>query len=142
MSANASPGQYLCLSDTRNLKRKAKDKGVDKENQTLYTSASSDAQGRATPQDQSTFKGRERYAKEANSYVPICEYRDIADHRRIRTKTINSKYEIDPFRNGGLKYQYDEVVRRKEDRKKMDAGDCECCRDVCVTFFFFFSETT
>ena len=33
------------------------------------------------------------------------------------------------IRLGTLKY---EVVRRKEDRKRMDAGDCECCHDICV----------
>jgi len=81
MPANAaSPGRQRCLSDTGTLKRKAKDKGVDKENQILSTPASSDAKGRATPQDCSVLKGRGRKAKEANSYVPTCEYRDIADH--------------------------------------------------------------
>ena len=43
-------------------------------------------------------------------------------------------YVIDPSRNGGLDFQYDEVVRGKEDRRKMDAGDCECCRDVSLVF--------
>ncbi len=56
------------------------DKGVDKENQIILTPASSDAKGRATPQDCSTLKGRGRKAKEANSYVPTCKYRDIVDH--------------------------------------------------------------
>ena len=43
-------------------------------------------------------------------------------------------YVIDPSRNGGLDFQYDEVVRGKEDRRKMDAGDCECCRDMSLVF--------
>ncbi len=60
---------------------------------------------RATPQDCSTFKGRGRHAKEADSYVLTYEYQEIADHWRIRTKIINSKYEIDPSRNNGLKYR-------------------------------------
>lgn len=45
-------------------------------------------------------------------------------------KSINATYAIDPARNAGMDFQYDEVVRRKDDRRKMDAGDCECCRDV------------
>ena len=39
-------------------------------------------------------------------------------------------YEIDPEHNQGLDFQYDEVVRDKEKRKRMHAGDCECCREV------------
>lgn len=44
--------------------------------------------------------------------------------------SVNSRFVIDPEKNGGLDYQYDEVVRGKENRKKMDAGTCECCKDV------------
>lgn len=47
-------------------------------------------------------------------------------------KTINAEYAIDPARNGGLEFQYDEVARTKEDRRRLDAGDCECCRDVSL----------
>ena len=39
-------------------------------------------------------------------------------------------YEINPEHNQGLDFQYDEVVRDKEKRKRMHAGDCECCREV------------
>jgi len=51
-------------------------------------------------------------------------------------KTINAEFVIDPARNRGLDFQYDEVVRTKEDRRRMDAGDCECCRDVRVLSIF------
>lgn len=44
-------------------------------------------------------------------------------------------FEINADRNGGVAYQYDEVVRNKDDRKKMEAGDCECCRDVRIVEF-------
>ncbi|KDQ49142.1 hypothetical protein JAAARDRAFT_43084 [Jaapia argillacea MUCL 33604] len=44
--------------------------------------------------------------------------------------TVNAVYQIDQGRNGGLGFQYDEVVRTREDRKRLNAGDCECCRDV------------
>lgn len=49
--------------------------------------------------------------------------------------TINAQFEINPSRNGGLSYKYDEVVRGKRDRRQMEAGDCECCRDVCLILF-------
>jgi hypothetical protein len=42
-------------------------------------------------------------------------------------KTINAEYAIDPALNGGLEFRYDEVVRTKEDRRRMDADGCECC---------------
>ena len=48
-------------SDGKFSSKKAKGKGVDKENQIL-----------STPQDYSAFKGRGRYAKEVNSYETTC----------------------------------------------------------------------
>ncbi|KAG6895039.1 hypothetical protein C0992_003427 [Termitomyces sp. T32_za158] len=71
------------------------------------------AQRRA--EDYSVYKGRGRYGKNA-----------------APKDTINAQFEINPSRNGGLNYKYDEVVRAKRDRKQMEAGDCECCRDVCL----------
>ncbi|RDB16596.1 hypothetical protein Hypma_002805 [Hypsizygus marmoreus] len=64
-------------------------------------------------EDYSAFKGRGRYGK------------DVV----VSKNSINAQYVIDPAKNGGLDFQYDEVVRNKEERKRMDAGDCECCRD-------------
>ncbi|CAK5265364.1 unnamed protein product [Mycena citricolor] len=46
-----------------------------------------------------------------------------------KTATINSKYAIDPAKNDGKDYQYDEVVRGRAERRKLHGGDCECCRD-------------
>ncbi|KIJ27847.1 hypothetical protein M422DRAFT_270948 [Sphaerobolus stellatus SS14] len=43
--------------------------------------------------------------------------------------TINAEFEIDPEKNRGVKFQYDAVVRDKNERKQLEAGDCECCRD-------------
>ncbi|KAF4584900.1 hypothetical protein EYR40_001726 [Pleurotus pulmonarius] len=65
--------------------------------------------------DYSAYKGRGRYAQPAQSSGS--------------SKPINTLFAIDPKRNGGLDFQFEEVVRNKEDRKKLHAGDCECCRD-------------
>ena len=70
--ANVSSSQQRRSSDSKSSSKKGKDKGVDKENQILSTPASDRAQGRATPQDYSAFKGRGRYAKEVNSYEATC----------------------------------------------------------------------
>ncbi|KIM38589.1 hypothetical protein M413DRAFT_243905 [Hebeloma cylindrosporum] len=69
--------------------------------------------GQKRLEDYSAFKGRGGYGKADEAAQP----------------TINAVYTIDPTQNGGVNYQYDEVVRRREDRRKMDAGDCECCRE-------------
>ncbi|KAM6494591.1 hypothetical protein JOM56_009214 [Amanita muscaria] len=93
-----------------------RDKRENKENTILLAVSTpvSTAKVLNTPaQDYSAFKGRGRYAKDMNS----------------TTKTINAIYAVDSSRNGGVEHPYDEVVRRKEDRKKMDAGDCECCHE-------------
>ncbi|KIY44632.1 hypothetical protein FISHEDRAFT_50942 [Fistulina hepatica ATCC 64428] len=44
-------------------------------------------------------------------------------------KTINETFQIDTTRNGGFDFQFDEVVRDKQQRKAMQADDCECCRN-------------
>ncbi|KAK4685524.1 hypothetical protein P7C73_g4625, partial [Tremellales sp. Uapishka_1] len=41
---------------------------------------------------------------------------------------VLDEYEIDPDKNQGNKYQYHDVVRKKDERKKMHGGDCECCQ--------------
>lgn len=46
------------------------------------------------------------------------------------SKTINGEFEIDKDKNGGLGFQYDAIVRNKDERRRLEAGDCECCRDV------------
>jgi len=43
--------------------------------------------------------------------------------------TINAQYQIDANRNNGLDFQYDAVVRNRQERKHLNAEDCECCRD-------------
>ncbi|KAF7306441.1 SAE2 domain-containing protein [Mycena indigotica] len=62
--------------------------------------------------DYSAYKGRGRYAKTSGG-----------------DETINSSYAIDPTRNAGVNFQFAEVVRGKEDRRRLQAGDCESCRD-------------
>ncbi|KAF7319869.1 SAE2 domain-containing protein [Mycena kentingensis (nom. inval.)] len=64
------------------------------------------------PVDYSVYKGRGRYGKAGAG-----------------DETINGNYAIDPTRNGGVNYQFAEVVRGKEDRRRLQGGDCEECRD-------------
>ncbi|KAM5536816.1 hypothetical protein V8D89_009534 [Ganoderma adspersum] len=66
-----------------------------------------------TAGDYSIYKGRGRYGPQAQA----------------AKETINAMFEIDPGRNGGVDFQFEEVVRDKEKRKGMHGGDCECCRD-------------
>ncbi|KAI0657595.1 DNA repair protein endonuclease SAE2/CtIP C-terminus-domain-containing protein [Cubamyces menziesii] len=63
--------------------------------------------------DYTPFKGRGRYGEEL----------------KAGKDNINALYELDPARNDGVPFQYDEVVRDKRRRKHMHAADCECCRD-------------
>ena len=49
---------------------------------------------------------------------------------RNSEKSINALYVIDPKNNGGMNFPYDEVVRNKDERRKIHAGDCECCQEV------------
>ncbi|KAL1685803.1 DNA repair protein endonuclease SAE2/CtIP C-terminus-domain-containing protein, partial [Schizophyllum commune] len=43
--------------------------------------------------------------------------------------TINSLFEIDRTRNNGADFQFEDVVRGRESRKRLEATDCECCRE-------------
>lgn len=43
---------------------------------------------------------------------------------------VADEYEVDPDRNDGANYQYHNVVRGRDERRKMHGGDCECCREV------------
>ncbi|KAG8880083.1 hypothetical protein FRB98_005351 [Tulasnella sp. 332] len=64
--------------------------------------------------DYAQYKGRGRYAQT----IP-----------KSHDRPISALYEIDKTKNSGLDYEYDAVVRDKVKRKKMDATDCECCKD-------------
>ncbi|KAK0211951.1 DNA repair protein endonuclease SAE2/CtIP C-terminus-domain-containing protein [Armillaria fumosa] len=81
-----------------------------KEKEKAPSSASAAANAKQT-NDYSAFKGRGRYAKDS------------------KEKTINETFAIDPKHNDGLDFQFDAVVRNKDERRKLHAGDCECCRD-------------
>ena len=50
---------------------------------------------------------------------------------RISTEedNVNTDYEIDASRNGGVNHQFEAVVRKRKDRQHLHAGDCECCRE-------------
>lgn len=54
------------------------------------------------------------------------------------TPSIPHSYDVscNSFSEGHEKpaeFKYDEVVRNKEERKRLHGGDCECCRDVRTT---------
>ncbi|KAI3608037.1 hypothetical protein WG66_005024 [Moniliophthora roreri] len=66
------------------------------------------------PGDYSAYKGRGRYARSSSNN---------------QEKTLNELYMIDPDRNEGLNHEFDEVVRGKESRKRLAAGDCEDCQE-------------
>ncbi|KAJ7680643.1 DNA repair protein endonuclease SAE2/CtIP C-terminus-domain-containing protein [Mycena polygramma] len=105
------------------LKGTVKDKGKGKlrellpKMETSTPVANMNARASSSKQlaDYSGFKGRGRYAN-ANDGTP-------------GNTTINAKFAIDPAQNGGRDFQYDEVVRGREDRRHMEADDCECCRE-------------
>ncbi|KAJ7747243.1 DNA repair protein endonuclease SAE2/CtIP C-terminus-domain-containing protein [Mycena metata] len=107
-------------STGRRSKDGAKDKGKGKQRELQVkteTSTPSVTNARASSSkqlaDYSGFKGRGRYAN------------DVTDG----STTINAKFKIDAAQNGGRNFQFDEVVRGREDRRRMEAGDCESCRD-------------
>ncbi|KAK0199617.1 hypothetical protein DFS33DRAFT_1363553 [Desarmillaria ectypa] len=83
-------------------------KGKEKEKAASSVSAARTAK---QTNDYSAFKGRGRYAKDS------------------KEKTINETFAIDPKRNNGFDFQFDAVVRNKDERRQLHAGDCECCRD-------------
>ncbi|KAJ7187945.1 hypothetical protein C8R46DRAFT_1053135 [Mycena filopes] len=109
-------------STGRRLKDGGKDKGKGKqralqvkmETSTPVTTAIN-ARASSSKQlaDYSGFKGRGRYANDGAG----------------GNTTINAKFQIDSAQNGGRDFQYDEVVRGREKRRQMEAGDCESCRD-------------
>jgi hypothetical protein len=57
----------------------------------------------------------------------------LVSYYRDENTTINAQYQIDTDRNNGLDFQYDAVVRDRQERKHLNAGDCECCRGVRVS---------
>lgn len=44
-------------------------------------------------------------------------------------RALTSKYEVNPARNNGKNFAYEETVRGNA-RKKLDAGTCDDCREV------------
>ena len=59
----------------------------------------------------------------------------LAHHNTVPTSrsgmdTINSRFSIRKDRNNGVDFQYDAVVRNRQERKHMLGSDCECCREV------------
>jgi hypothetical protein len=44
---------------------------------------------------------------------------------------------INTEQNQGLSYAFDEVVRRKDERKSLTGGQCEQCKEVCIFLVYF-----
>jgi hypothetical protein len=75
----------------------------------------------APPQasDYSVYKGRGRYGRPS---APA-------------SATINAAYEVDPAQNDGRAFAFNDTVRGHAERKKLPAGDCDECREVCFLFY-------
>ena len=71
----------------------------------------------------------------------------VGDYLLIRFRcsdtntSINAQYKVHSGRNGGIDFQYDAVVRNKEERRHLEAGDCECCRDVSSRQYSIWEST-
>ncbi|KAE9390326.1 hypothetical protein BT96DRAFT_980343 [Gymnopus androsaceus JB14] len=74
---------------------------------------------KGTLDDYLMYKGRGRYGKG----------KEKEKDRGAENTTINELYAIEPSRNGGLDFAYDEVVRGKEKRKRLLGADCDDCRE-------------
>jgi hypothetical protein len=111
-----------------------KDKGKSREIQNEFaTPAATRTNDPKHGEDYSAYKGRGRYGKGAkNNQCVISSFLwfGLSHVSRPGETTINALYTIDPTQNEGLNYQYDQVVRNKDERRRLDAGDCECCHEV------------
>ena len=114
-----------------------KDKGKSREVFATPATPATPAPTRTNDQkhlkDYSAFKGRGRYGNGSkNNQCVACFFLCFGLSRVSRPgdTTINAQYTIDPIQNEGLNYQFDEVVRNRHERRRLDAGDCECCHEV------------
>ncbi|KAG9012376.1 hypothetical protein FRB93_001799 [Tulasnella sp. JGI-2019a] len=111
----------------------------------LFTSAHQEASGSGTNRSVSNPKRKEiaggavgerpkkKRASDPTSAADYAQYKGNGRYARADTSSnvrhISALYEIDKSKNDGLAHAYDAVVRNKEKRKKLDATDCECCKD-------------
>ncbi|KAF6742803.1 DNA repair protein endonuclease SAE2/CtIP C-terminus-domain-containing protein [Ephemerocybe angulata] len=91
---------------------KAYDENSQPSSQEVAKKKAPQSEPKKSANDYSVFKGKGRYARKS----------DVGP-----STSINSKFVIDPKRNGGKDYQFDEVVRGRDQRKQMNATTCECC---------------
>ena len=136
------PTKFRRLSKNESLANESvtsakKDKGKSREVQNEFATPATPAMTRTKDQkrieDYSAFKGRGRYGNAAVSNQCVIYFFiwfGLLNVSRPGDTTINAQYTIDPTRNEGLNYQYDQVVRNKDERRRLDAGDCECCHEV------------
>jgi hypothetical protein len=126
-----SGDKSLANEDVPSAKKdKGKSREVQNEFATPVTTRTNDPKNL---QDYSAFKGRGRYGNGAKSnqcVIPFFPWFGLSHVFRPGDTTINAQFTIDPTQNKGLNYQYDEVVRNKDERRRLDAGDCECCHEV------------
>ena len=110
-----------------------KDKGKSREIQNEFGTPVTTRTNGQNHVDYSAFKGRGRYGKGAESNQCVIYFFlwfGLSHVSRPGDTTINAQYTIDPNQNEGLNYQYDQVVRNKDERRRLDASDCECCHEV------------
>jgi hypothetical protein len=58
-------------------------------------------------------------------------------YRRSRSgepPALNAEFEIDPVANAGMPFAFDEVVRGRRHRHRLNAGECEECRGVSGSY--------
>ncbi|KAJ7072046.1 DNA repair protein endonuclease SAE2/CtIP C-terminus-domain-containing protein [Mycena amicta] len=117
--SSAATPLYVASGDTPPSKRTSVnskkpvskgEKRIKSEFQTPVVNAHASSSKQST--DYSVYKGRGRYARNAPD-----------------NQTINANFRIDAARNGGMDYEYDDVVRGREQRRPLHAEDCECCHD-------------
>lgn len=81
------------------------------------------------------YKGRGRYAAGSSKCVILTSNTSRNTHNllvRPADKTINSEFEINPAQNDGMAFEFDSVVRDKNERRKLAAGDCIACKEVRI----------
>lgn len=126
-----SGDESLANEDVTSVK---KDKGKSREVQNEFaTPATTRTNDSKHIEDYSAFKGRGRYgngAKTNQCVICLFLWSGFSHVFRLGETTINAQFTIDPTQNEGLNFQYDQVVRNRDERRRLDAGDCECCHEV------------
>jgi hypothetical protein len=136
-SSSSSWVQHVMKNQVTPRLSGVKGRGKERE-EDFVTPLSSRTVGQKRLDDYSAFKGRGRYARGGDARYNLINPSFLLTTLHLLIsfefsagKTLNTLYAIDPAQNGGVDYPYDEVVRGKEQRRQLNAGDCERCRREC-----------